>query len=649
MTRLWSLLAVLLLALPLTGWSAETDLAKLRAAFQDAERALQKGQQAQYERLVPKLRHYPLYPYLLQAELRRRLDQVQPDEIAAFGTAYRDSPLATRLKAAWLAALARNGRWQSYLEAYEGEGEASLQCLYLRALFNTGRKQEALDAVEPLWLAAKEQPESCDPLFAAWTDAGRLTAELAWARFGLAMGAGQSSLASQLMRHLAPERKKLAKLWLEVRQQPGLILSKSALKRDSAPEREVVAYGLKRMAQLHPEEAWSAWEQLRGRYAFTVEERSGVERRIALSQLLLKERQALQRLDTLELGGAYVEVQEWRVRAALSFEDWEASIAWIDRMDEVTRAQPRWLYWRARALESLGQKERAAALYADVATGRTYYGFMASDRLNRPYSLNNVPLSYTKEQLEAVERIPGVERARELLALGRTTDARREWLAVMRDLDEQRLAQAAKLAQRWGWHDRAVITVSRTSLQDDLELRFPLPYREQVFDQVEQHQVDPAWAFAIMRQESAFIPDVRSPAGALGLMQLMPQTGREVARSLRAQVAIPNQLLDPKTNIRLGVKHLRQVLDRFSGNVVLATAAYNAGQHRVRSWLPSDKSVAADVWVDTVPFSETREYMKNVLSYTVVYEYRLGKDPVPLRKRMPAVTYALLESGRRSN
>ena len=268
---------------------------------------------------------------------------------------------------------------------------------------------------------------------------------------------------------------------------------------------------------------------------------------------------------------------------------------------------------------------------------RGYYSFLAADRAGYRYQFAHVPLRYRPAELADIEQHPAILRARELYAIKRLADARREWNYAIERLDTPNLLRAAKLADEWGWHDRAITTLARARYWDDLELRFPLAHQQEVVREAQRQRINPAWAFAIIRQESAFTPDARSNAGALGLMQLLPRTARSMARSMRLRRPRYRDLLDSETNIRLGIRYLRQVQDRYDGHPVLATAAYNAGARNVRRWLPEAGNVAADVWIETVPFSETRDYLKRVLTYTVIYEQRLGKDPVPLLQRMRPV------------
>ena len=220
-----------------------------------------------------------------------------------------------------------------------------------------------------------------------------------------------------------------------------------------------------------------------------------------------------------------------------------------------------------------------------------------------------------------------MQRARELYILGREPDADAEWRQTIQAFDRPALLQAAALAQRWDWHAQAIATISRAEYWDDLELRFPLAYRDGVVNQARASALDPAWVYAVIRQESGFRPDARSPVGALGLMQLMPATGRQIARELRDATDDP-PLLQPDANIRYGVHYLRRMLERLQNNPVLATAAYNAGPHKVAQWLPARAAVPADVWVETIPYRETRAYVQRVMEYAAIYQRRLG-SPAP--------------------
>jgi soluble lytic murein transglycosylase len=251
--------------------------------------------------------------------------------------------------------------------------------------------------------------------------------------------------------------------------------------------------------------------------------------------------------------------------------------------------------------------------------------------------MQHVGVQATPEEVGGMLAQPGILMARELFLLGDTAAARRQWAWVTRRMNNRDLAVAAVLAREWGWYDRAILTVSRSDHLDDLELRFPVVYRDIVEASAQQNNIDPDWVYGVLRQESAFVTDARSEAGALGLMQLMPGTGRLTGRRINLRVPNNNAILNIETNVKLGASYLKTVLDASNGNQVLATASYNAGPNRVREWLPEQAPLDADVWVDTVPYNETRHYVKNVLAFTTVYGYRLESLLRRLQERMPLV------------
>jgi soluble lytic murein transglycosylase len=331
-------------------------------------------------------------------------------------------------------------------------------------------------------------------------------------------------------------------------------------------------------------------------------------------------------------------VHEWAVRSALRFGQWPTALAWLERMPDAQRQEPRWSYWRARMLDETGASPAAAVLYRELGRGRGYYEFLAADRAGQAYTFGHVPVPESMTMAKALAATPAFVRARELYFAGLEVYARREWYAALDGQDERMQLLAGRLAAHWGWYDRAIFALGAAGYYDDLEIRFPLAYRTPLAAQARAQGLDPAWVFAVARQESAFAADARSPAGALGLMQIMPATGRKIARDLNSRLASQEHLLQPERNLHYGTFYLRQLLDQLGEHPVLANAAYNAGPHRVRRWLPEDGSQPADIWIETVPFRETRDYMQRVLAYTAIYQQRLGVPVTPLSQRMRAVT-----------
>jgi soluble lytic murein transglycosylase len=286
-------------------------------------------------------------------------------------------------------------------------------------------------------------------------------------------------------------------------------------------------------------------------------------------------------------------------------------------------------------LEQSGRRDEARQLLTQVAKDRTYYAFLAAERAGVGYYLEDKPLAIDPLRLDRLAESVGARRVEEWLALGRKGDARREWRSFTAGMERADLELAAKLAQRWGWLDQAIWTLSKADSWDDLELRFPVRYLSQVEHQADQHGLGAAWVLAVIRQESLFAEDARSGAGALGLMQLMPATAGSLARQPggKKKKFNPDSLLEPDTNIPLGTSYLSQLYRRLNRHPVLATAAYNAGPGRVQRWLPA-RTQEADIWVENIPFNETRDYVRRVMSYALIYEQRLGHPPGSILERM---------------
>lgn len=613
------------------------EIRQQRADFLSAEQALRRGDMAVFEKLSRQLRDYPLYAYLRLQLLERRLDGITPTEVADFYYSYAGGPLAERLRKDWMLSLARRKQWNTLLaQASEPLQDTELECHRRNALYRTGRIEEALAGLQSLWLVAHSQPTVCDPLFTAWRERGGITSELAWQRFRMTMNADEIRLSRYLVGLMDGERKGLAELWLRVHSQPRLLDSSLDVGSVAPAHEDIVAHGVQRLARGDLEGAVRLWDQAMQLPALAnAEARPAVDRSLAMSLALRDHPQALERLTALDDARSDAAVREWRVRVPLKAQNWRGVLSAIERMTAEERGKPDWRYWRARALEALGETAPAMELYRELALERGYYSFLAADRVSLPYELRHTPLDVADDEMAAIATHPGIARAGELHALGRAVDARREWHYATRNMSESQLKSAALLAQRWEWHDRAILTVARTALRDDIELRFPLAYREQILAQARDSGIDPALAFAIVRQESAFSADARSSAGALGLMQLMPATAQRLAAHLEV-AAGRGALLDVRTNLRFGMTYLRQLIDRF-GHQAAALAGYNAGPHRVERWLPVEYAMDADIWTETIPFRETRNYVQNIMYFSAVYEHRMELPAGGLVARMQAL------------
>ena len=612
-----------------------TSLSRQRSVFLRAEEALRRRDGPLYRSLRARLAGYPLAPYLDHAEIRQNLATADPGSVHEFLARHGGTPLADSLARDWLRLASDRGDSLEVLRTYRPTSDPDLRCRHLSALLQGG-VGDALGEMREVWLVGQRLPDSCASVVDSWRAAGGLTDELVRARVALAMSAGQTELARELSRTLPPGETETITAWIALRADPSALPATDALAEDRADTRRIVVDVLERWARRDPDGAAGAWEILRTRYAFPPEDVASV--RVAIARALVRKDDArvLDWLTATDLPPGDGQAHEAAVLSALRLGRWASALEWLQRMPTPMRDSDRWRYWKARALAETGDSAGAGSLFADLAPEWSVYGFLASDRLGREYSLHSVPVSAAPGDLARAEALPGVERARELRVLGRSADARREWARLLREQPAELLPALALVAHHWGWHDQAIATLGRARVYGDLEVRFPLAHRGSVTAHAEANGVDPAWAYGVLRQESAFWADARSPAGAIGLMQLLPSTAREVARRLRVRVEDAT-LLDSDVNIRLGTAYLGRLRDRLGGHLALATAAYNAGPQRVRSWLPLLQELPTDLWVESVPFPESRSYVQKVLAYTVIYRSRLGLSAERLSDRLPAV------------
>lgn len=606
--------------------------------FWEAKWALQQGDDARFGRYAAKLRDTPLYPYLLYWQLQRRLSRQLPLSIEAFLQRYADTPLAPQLRASWLQQLARQRRWEDYIAFYAESDEAELRCHYHYAQYKTGDEEAAWEGATALWLVEHSQDETCDPLFDAWQKAGGITRELRWRRIALVMENGDTALASRLAKPMATTDQEWLRLWQRAYEQPDLLRSSKRLQDDSELVRTIIFHTLKHRASRAPRGTAALWTELEGRYAFSAEQRVALTRAIALGLSYARDERALDWFVRLPNEERDLEVCNRALQVALRHQRWGSALAWIEVMPGGKNRSTKSLYWRGRIYEAMGFPDTARRFFKVVSKEQSYYGFLAADKLNLPYNLNDDPLDVDFSVLKRVAFRPDIVRAEKLYHLGLTGSARREWEQALARMDREEMLAAGKLAKAWGWEDRALLTLAKADHFDDLSIRFPLRFNETVQKEAKRRALDPAWVYAVVRQESAMMPHAQSPVGALGLMQLMPQTSRDIAHQLQLEQPDRRQLLKPETNIRFGSYYLRQVLQEFNQNPVLATAAYNAGPHRIRKWYPKSGTMDADIWVDTIPFDETREYVRLVMAYAVFYDQRLEQPIKRLSERMLPVS-----------
>lgn len=607
-----------------------------RASFLAAEEALEQGEHESFEALAQGLKDYPLYPYLLFQRLARNLNGADPEDIGAFLTDHADTPLADRLRRSWLKRLATQRRWQEYVSFYVPDDSVLRRCQYLQGLLQTGRRDEAVDQVEPLWLTGKSLPNACDPVLKAWKQAGRLTTELSWDRIVLAMEAGDLGLARYLGKPLPARERLWLDRWLAIHRDPQQVLDADGFTEPHPQQTRILADGIARLARKMPDQAADAWDRIAAQLPFPAEQAQSVNAALGFALAKHGDRRGLSFLDRISARKDNFNLQERRLRVALKLGYWDGIGSWIQAMPDGQRKAEHWLYWQARAEDMRGNAARAQTLYHAASGERSLWGFLAAERAGQPYRLGGERTPAAPDRIALIEGSAAYARMGELEILGRDLDLRREWYRLTRDMQGDDLKAAAVIGQRRGWPDRAIFTLAKSGYWDDLALRFPLLHRDIVRDQARSTGLDEAWIYAILRQESAFNPTAVSPAGAMGLMQLMPATARQVANTLGLPRPSRNDLYDPGLNITLGSAYLARMQGRYGGSAVLAAAAYNAGPGNVDKWRPEYR-IDADIWVATIPFRETRGYVRRVLAYRVIYDYRLGNPIRPLQRIMRPV------------
>ncbi|MDH3327467.1 MAG: transglycosylase SLT domain-containing protein [Gammaproteobacteria bacterium] len=628
---------ILTVALPVY---ATPNLEKQRLIFTDAKKALKKGHLRTFSRLSKKLVDYPLYGYLQYDYLKKRISKVPNKRLENFLKVYEDSPMSERMRFNWLRSLYRAGKWKTFLTYYKGSSNTKLRCYNAYALYKTNKIKKANIEAENLYLVGKSQPRACDRIFKKWAKNGGMSREHKWKRIELAMDRGNSSLAKFISSGLSKRDRQWVHRWRKMHRRPADNLLRKYLHSDNPIANKIERHGIKRLARRDAGAAADAWENVHERHEKTApEEVKAIDQYVALQAAYQQHPRALEWLGAIAVPSD--KVQLWRIRAALSQQDWWAALTWIEALPTDERHSDQWRYWRARILDIQSEslpvlKTAAKRIYTALAAKRNYHGFLAADRLGIPYQMEFESLEFSREELDKIAKIPGIARATELYFIGMVSDARREWNNTISDFDELELKQASVLAKEIGWHDRAIMTVAKASHFDDLELRFPMAHKSIVEKQAREQGIEAAWIYGVLRQESGFMADARSHAGALGLMQLMPGTGRLTARSLKFRIRSNRDILNVNKNIRLGAAYLRRMMDRNDGNSVLATASYNAGPHRVKKWIPN-KDTPSDLWVETIPYNETRKYVRRVMSYTMIYNTKLGGKNSIMGSRMPVI------------
>lgn len=622
MKAVWGILLTTLFA---PGIMAQTQDQSLYRQAYDAVRA---NDQARFQQLRARLTHYPLLPYLDYFQLAFRPGAADYQDVTRFIRQHGDTPQSNRLERTYLTYLAQSQQWSQFLRFYPAKPKSTdLLCMHYQALYYTGKTREALQGAGKMWMSGQSRPDACDPLFTLWQGAGLRTQDKIWQRMTMAFEAENPNLIRHLGASLGTGLQGYGNQMVTLFEQPAKAMNPTYFSNNPY-SRKLLSLGLTRYANQQPEAVLRQLDLFRSRFGLSQADIKPVERAIARRLLLDRSRSERQWLDNTVRLLADPDITELRARLAIWEEDWHGLSGWVKMMPMARQKEDRWRYWMARSLEVQGQQKQARDLYLETANLRGFYGFMAAQRTGAPYRMKNQTVPHVPDWRSASRRWPFLLRVQELLAMNEVAAARSEWI---HNMDRNPVAQRIEfghIALNRGWHDLAILASIRAEAWDALELRFPKPYK-QTFSQVARERaVNMSLLYAISRQESALYPRAQSPVGARGLMQLMPATAKETAGKIGVPYRSEQQLFDPAMNIRLGSAYLKRLLDVYDGNRILAAAAYNAGPGRVKRWREQSADKPMDVWVESIPYRETRNYVQNVLSFDLIYQHKFQQ---PLR------------------
>lgn len=611
------------------------DLSQERTRFQSVWRVAQTG--ADTSTISAGLEDYPLYPWLPYERLRRMPDKAPFKEVAAFLENYGDTLPGHKLRAQVLERYGRTGRSAEFLKLYEpAQASVDLRCHAFSARRAQKIAGDDLGEASKLWAALDKDRADCRPVLAYLRAQGWLSSERLHARIDAALAAGQTGLAQVLMNELPKAERAAVSRSILARAEPAVALNQAAKWPATAASAQAAAAALQGVARKSAATAEARYQGLRVRLPFSETDRQAIEREIARYGAVERLPQAAAWFERLPATAFDDNLREWQVRYHLRRVEYPAALAALDGMSATQAAQSRWRYTRGRVLELLERGEDARAAFAAAAGEASFHGFLAADRIQAPYAICPADGLLNTERTLAVLDLGGVRRALEWQALGEIDRARSEWFWQLPQLSPELRREAGLIMSREGMHEWAIFTLNTEPLMKQYEARFPLLHTKTVTAEATRTGLPQHWVLGLIRAESAWNAYARSPVGARGLMQLMPATAAAVAKSLGTRA---EPLTDPAHNIRLGTTYLSRRLAELDGNPILATGAYNAGVGAVKRWLAGPLP-PWDLWVETVPYNETREYIARVLAFAVLYDWRIDGSPTRLSALVPGLSAA---------
>ena len=647
--KLRTILALIAVVLNCQAWAQSRDEVIL-----DMNQAFKQGNRQRLSQLLPLARGHALEPYAAYWELRARLESATPQEVQQFFTSYAGTYQEDRLRNDWLLVLGQRRDFAAFaaeFPRYRMKDDREVRCYDLLAQHlrdGAAAPASLAEEVRRNWYAQREADDGCTlaarTLLADGQGGQRLTPNDAWRKARLATEANRPRAAAAAVEMVAPNS---IGLLSDLSASPAKFLTSGRLALLKT-RREMVTLALIRLATTDQEGAAALLESKWGPQ-LSQEERNwvwGVIGRQAAGKLSVD---ALSYYGKVSRDGDLTDdMLGWKVRAALRSAQgpqWPLVLQAVNAMSDDGRREPTWVYWKARALLGSGnaeaQRAEAQRLLESIASVRGFYEQLALEELGQKITVPQRPAPLADEEKQMARQNVGLQRGIYAILLGLRTEGVREWnyatnLAKPGGMTDRELLAAAQLACDRELWDRCINTSERSKAEIDLEQRFPMPFRDAVLRRAREINLDPAYVYGLIRQESRFVMDARSSVGASGLMQVMPATARWTARKLGMNGFGVEQLNDRETNIAIGTGYLKLVLDDFNGSMPMAAAAYNAGPGRPRLWR-NGPILEAAIWAENVPFAETRDYVKKVLSNATAYAALLTGQPQSLKARLGRV------------
>ena len=606
--------------------------------FLAARAAARAGDVDRLAKYDAQLQGYLLEPYVESWILRARLDDTAPEEVRAFLARQQGSVVAEQVRKEWLKLLGKKQRWDLFRAEFPqlvGE-DNEVTCYALQARWLL-RDESALAEVRTQWYAPRDLPEGCVPLAEALISRGQFNNRQVWDRIRLQLEAGSVSGAWHTAEYLPPKEALDRGHLFSVAAGPQRYLDDKKKDLSRRPVRELTLFALQRQARNDPVATAGYWDtKLRAK--FSAEEQGYAWGQLALQAARRNLPQALDWYANAEAAGATLSEEQsaWRLRAALRQGNWREVKATAEKMSPLQRNEPAWIYWQGRAALALGNAADAQTLFARIAGEHHFYARLAAEELDLAFTIPPKGYTPTPEEVAAIAREPGFQRALALYQLGQRFESAREWIWAIRGMDDKQLLAAAEFARQNEMFDRAINTADKTLALHDFSVRYLAPYREALGENARAQRLEEAWVLGLVRQESRFIAAVKSSAGAAGLMQLMPATAKWVAHRMGMQDYSWARVTDVDVNAALGTHYLRHVLDDLDGSPVLAAAAYNAGPGRARKWRDT-RALEGAIYAETIPFNETRDYVKKVMNNTMYYAALLGGQVLSLKARLGTI------------